>query len=116
MYITDMLPQTSIVHRGLVTYSDSLTGEIRVKVPSILGASEEMAISYIGRTKTNTGTWLVPAVGDQILVTSDDNNFTNLFWIPLVSLVGPTGPTGPTGATGTVDIDILDALFLGIFN
>ena len=116
MYTTDTLNHTFPIHRGLVTYSNETTGEIRVKVPSILGASAEMAISYIGRTKGNTGTWVVPSVGDQILVSSDDNNFTNLFWIPLSTLVGPPGATGPTGATGTVDTDVLDALFLGIFN
>jgi hypothetical protein len=119
MYTTDVLTQTSAIHRGFVTYSSETTGEIKVKVPSVLGTSTEMAISYIGRTKGNTGTWVVPSVGDQILVASDDNNFTNLFWIPLSPLVGPAGPTGPTGPTGsgaTVNTNLFDALFLGIFN
>ena len=83
MYTTDVLTQTSAIHRGVVTYSSETTGEIKVKVPSVLGTSTEMAISYIGRTKGSTGTWAVPSVGDQVLVASDDNNFTNLFWIPI---------------------------------
>jgi len=83
MYTTDLFSQNTMLHRGVVTYSSATTGEIRVKVPSILGTSEEMSISYIGRTKSDIGSWVVPSVGDQILVTSDDANFTNLFWIPI---------------------------------
>ena len=68
------------IHRALVTYSDSTTGEIRVKIPSLLGAGSEVSISYIGR-KAHTGAWSVPDVGDQIVVTSDDTNLTNVFWL-----------------------------------
>lgn len=65
------------VHRALVTFSDSTTGEIRVKIPSLLGVDSEVSISYIGRKSP----WVVPAIGDQIVVTSDDVNLTNIFWV-----------------------------------
>ena len=88
------------IHRALVTYSDSTTGEVRVKIPTILGIDSEVALSYIGRKEP----WVVPAVGDQIVVTSDDANLTNVFWVQtdsgLDGALGATGPTGPTGATG----------------
>jgi phage baseplate assembly protein gpV len=65
------------IHRALVTFSNSTTGEIRVKIPALLGADSEVAISYIGRKAP----WAVPTVGDQIVVTSDDANLTNVFWV-----------------------------------
>jgi hypothetical protein len=68
------------VYRALVTYSNNTTGEIRIKIPSLLGVDSEVSISYIGRTATN-GTWVVPTAGDQIVVTADDDNLTNIFWV-----------------------------------
>jgi hypothetical protein len=67
------------VHRALVTYSDENTGEIRVRVPAVTGLGE-MSISKIARTKHNN-VWVVPNIGSQILVSADDENMTNLFWI-----------------------------------
>jgi hypothetical protein len=73
------MPHQSIVHRALVTYSNSANGEIRVKIPAVTGQSE-VHISYIGRVKYN-GKWVVPAVGDQIVVSADDEHMTNIFWL-----------------------------------
>lgn len=69
----------SIVHRALVTYANSSTGEIRVKIPAVTGLSETH-ISYIGRSKQH-GAWVVPAVGEQIIVSADDEHMTNIFWL-----------------------------------
>ena len=69
----------SLVHRAIVTYANPLTGEIRVRVPAVTGLGE-MSISYITRAKYN-GVWVVPEVDDQIVVSADDANFTNLFWL-----------------------------------
>lgn len=80
------------VYRALVTYSNVGTGEIRVKIPSIIGMDSEVSISYIGRKKDN-GEWYVPSAGEQIVVTADDHNLTNIFWLqtdPGV-LAGQTG-------------------------
>ena len=71
--------RASIVHRALVTYSDSSTGEIRVKIPAITGLSE-VSISYIGRA-SHDGVWAVPSVGSQIVVSADDEHMTNVFWL-----------------------------------
>jgi hypothetical protein len=70
----------SLVYRALTTYSNPQTGEIRVKIPSILGNASEVSITYIGRAKYN-GVWVVPNVGDQIVVSADDHNMTNVFWL-----------------------------------
>jgi len=66
-------------HRAVVTYSNSSSGEIRVRIPAVLGSSE-VAISLIGRQPDLNG-WSVPFVGDQIIVGTDDSTFTNVFWI-----------------------------------
>lgn len=66
-------------HRALVTYSNERTGEIRVKVPAVTGTAE-LSISYVGRSQFN-GIWVVPYIGDQIVVSADDEELTNLFWI-----------------------------------
>ena len=69
----------SVVYRALVTYADSSTGEIRVKIPAVTGQSE-VSISYIGRAK-HGNVWTVPTVGDQIIVSADDEHMTNVFWL-----------------------------------
>lgn len=66
-------------HRAVVTYANSSSGEIRVRIPAVLGSSE-VTISLIGRQPDSNG-WSVPAVGNQIIVGTDDNTFTNIFWI-----------------------------------
>lgn len=70
----------SIVHRALVTYSNENTGEIIVKIPSVTGVNSTIPISFIGRQPVNN-IWIVPAIGDQIVVSADDENFTNVFWL-----------------------------------
>ena len=75
------------IHRALVTYTDSTTGEIRVKIPSLLGASSEVSISYIGRKSP----WFVPDIGSQIVVMADDDNLTNIFWVQTDTVQGPSG-------------------------
>lgn len=67
-------------HRAVVTYADSQTGEIRVNVPALFGRYE-LTISFFGRSPSSSGEWSVPPVGGQILVGTDDQTFTNVFWI-----------------------------------
>lgn len=72
------------IHRALVTYSNITTGEIRVKIPALLGADSQVSISYIGRKLP----WIVPAIGDQIVVMADDENLTNVFWVQIDPVSG----------------------------
>ena len=67
-------------HRAIVTYANSTTGDIRVRIPNKFGSDVALDISRVGRVATN-GVWYVPSVGDQIVVTSDDDSFTNIFWV-----------------------------------
>lgn len=69
----------SIVHRALVTYSNERTGEVRVRIPAVIGQSE-VALSTVGRSPTN-GIWIVPDVGDTIAVSADDHLMTNVIWL-----------------------------------
>lgn len=70
----------AIVHRALVTYSNERTGEIRVRIPVALGNDSEIALSTLGRAPFND-LWVVPSIGSQIAVSSDDHNLTNVFWV-----------------------------------
>jgi phage baseplate assembly protein gpV len=94
----------SIVHRALVTYTNSSTGEIRIKIPAVTGNNTEISISRIGR-QSSGGTWAVPNVGEQIIVSADDSNMTNVFWLrtdqpPVLDTPTITVSTSnPTGGT-----------------
>ena len=100
MYTPDQYSLTS-TQRALVTYSNSATGEIRVKIPSLLGNASEIFISKVGR-KATSGVWAVPDVGAQIIVSYDDQHLTNVFWMQTDAVLPPTftykvGDTGPGG-------------------
>jgi hypothetical protein len=88
----------SPVYRGTVTYSNSSTGEIKVRVPVLAGVDGIIPISYVGRTAYN-GVWAVPSIGSQIVVTADDTNLTNVFWLQ----VAPDPATSLTGIQGQID-------------
>jgi len=88
----------SPVYRGTVTYSNSSTGEIKVRVPVLAGMDGIIPISYVGRTAYN-GAWAVPSIGSQIVVTADDTNLTNVFWLQ----VAPDPATSLTGIQGQID-------------
>jgi len=66
------------VHRAIVSAADASTGEIRVRIPSKFGPELALDISFIGRKKVD-GVWPVPAIGDQIVVTTDNSDYTNVF-------------------------------------
>lgn len=68
------------VYRAIVSHSDSATGDIKVRIPAKFGPETTVDISRIGRTAYN-GVWSVPSIGSQIVVTADDEAFTNAFWI-----------------------------------
>ena len=95
----------SLVYRALVTYSNTSTGEILVKIPSITGIDSVIPISYIGRSSTN-GMWAVPNINEQIIVSADDHNLSNVFWLqtePYNSL-GVSSETGePMGFANRLD-------------
>lgn len=89
------------VYRAIVSYSSSTTGDIKVRIPAKFGPETTVDISRIGRTAYN-GYWSVPAIGSQVVVTADDEAFTNVFWVQ-------------TGQDPELQ-EYKDASFLGIFN
>jgi phage baseplate assembly protein gpV len=97
---------SSIVHRALVTYTNPTTGEIRVKIPSVTGVNTEISISRIGRQSSN-GVWAVPTIGTQIVVSADDENMTNVFWLQtdITASSGSTNLDGgfPNSSYGGID-------------
>jgi len=68
------------IYRAVVTASSSVTGFIYVSIPSVLGENTSIAVSTIGRSETFSG-WDVPNVGDQIIVSVEDDKFSNVFWL-----------------------------------
>ena len=86
------------VYRAIVTSSSASTGQIFVRIPSLLGIDSTIELSKIGRS-AHDGVWTVPAVNAQIVVTADDYNFTNAFWVQTDAVAGPTGATGPVWAS-----------------
>ena len=85
------------VHRAIVTYSDTSTGEIKVRIPALSGVHDVVSLSKIGRSAYN-GSWKVPVIGEQIVVTADDPNLSNIFWVQ-------TNPVTPTSTT-EVEADV----------
>lgn len=85
------------VYRATVTYSNSANGDIKVRIPALSGVVDVVALSTIGRSAYN-GSWVVPAIGEQIVVTADDANLTNLFWVQ-------TNPVSPV-STASIEADV----------
>lgn len=67
------------IYRALVVASSSSSGDIYVKIPSVLGNNESISISKIGRSADNLNVWAVPNVGAQVLVAVEDERFSNVY-------------------------------------
>lgn len=75
-----------------------------MRIPTVTGADSTVPISTIGR-KAYNGIWQVPQIGEQIVVTADDGNLTNVFWVQ----TNPTEPVsldGVEGAISTLQSDV----------
>lgn len=97
------------VFRATVVYSSSVTGEIKVRIPTVTGPESSVPVSTIGRKAYNS-VWQVPQIGEQIVVTADDGNLTNVFWVQ----TNPTEPVSLTGVEGEIstlqsDVDALQS-------
>ena len=70
----------SLINRAIVSYSDQSTGVVRVRIPSKFEPSVVLDVSFIGR-KINqaTNVWPVPAVGEQVVVATDGDDYANVF-------------------------------------
>ena len=85
------------VFRATVVYSSSVTGEIKVRIPTVTGPDSSVPVSTIGRKAYNS-VWQVPQIGEQIVVTADDGNLTNVFWVQ----TNPSEPVSLTGVEGNI--------------
>lgn len=86
----------SLINRAIVSYADQDTGVIKVRIPSKFEPNVVLDVSFIGRKKVN-GVWPVPAIGDQVVVTADNSDYTNVF---ILNLNPPT--TTPTDGYGSI--------------
>ena len=72
----------SMIHSPKVQYSNSATGEIQVIIPSVTSKTGVVPITLWGRkSHAANSKWLVPAVGDTIVVCREDEDYTNVFWL-----------------------------------
>lgn len=79
------------IYKALVIRSSSSTGDVYVKIPSILGTSESIAVSKMNFNKSSSG-WGVPTQGSRVLVVVEDKELTNVY------LLNPP-PAPPTNLT-----------------
>ena len=70
----------SFINRAVVSYSNTNTGQIKVRIPSKFESNVVLDVSFIGR-KINqaTNVWAVPAVGEQVVVATDGDDYANVF-------------------------------------
>lgn len=66
------------IYRAIVSYTNAETGDIKVRIPTKFGNDKAVEISKIGRKKID-GVWPMPQNGEQVVVTADDESFTNVF-------------------------------------
>jgi len=75
-------PTDSMIHRAKVQYSNSATGEIQAIIPSVTSQTGVVPVTMWGREiHAANSKWLVPDVGDTIVVCREDEDYTNVFWI-----------------------------------
>ena len=90
------------IYRAVVTASSSTTGSLYVSIPSVLGTSTSIAVSAIGRAAVS-GVWVVPDVGEQVLVAVEDDKFSNVFLLyPVDTSIAPGSITSTEIATGAI--------------
>jgi hypothetical protein len=65
------------MHRALVSSANSTTGEVYVKIPSVLGASESISLHI----PTFFNAAMIPSVGDQIVVAIEGDNFNKVYFV-----------------------------------
>lgn len=75
-------PTDSMIHRAKVQYSNSATGEIQAIIPSVTSQTGVVPVTMWGREiHAANSKWLVPDVGDTIVVCREDEDYTNVFWL-----------------------------------
>lgn len=65
------------LYRALITSAISATGEVYVKIPSVLGASESIAL----HVPTFFNESDIPSVGDQLIVAIEGDNFNKVYLV-----------------------------------
>ena len=84
------------LYRAVVSYASSTTGDINVRIPAILGPTEVLPISKIGRAAVD-GAWQVPLLGSQVVVAIEDDRFSNVYMVypNLAVISASSGGPGP---------------------
>ena len=68
------------LYRALVADASPITGDIYVRIPSLLGPNEIVNVSRVGRSTTN-GAWVVPAPNTQVIVAVDDMSLSSVYLV-----------------------------------
>lgn len=78
---------TMSLHRGIVTRSSTITGDVFVKIPEILGSSESISVSKDFLYEGPSG-WVVPEEGSQIIVGLEGDLVRNVYLISELRYMG----------------------------
>lgn len=66
------------VYKALVVHASKSTGNVYVKIPSILGSNESVLVSKMNMNKSSAG-WGVPSENSRVLVVVEDQEMTNVY-------------------------------------
>lgn len=80
-----------LLYRAIVNNSSSVTGDVYVRIPNLLGSDNSIALSKVTLSKSGD-TWLVPEVGAQVLVAVEDKMLSSVHLV--------TSPQSSTGLSG----------------
>jgi hypothetical protein len=77
------------VHRAIVHYSNPVTGDAQVRVPSLLGAGQVVSIPTTGLSNSD-GFWNVPSMGSSLFIAVSVDR-TQFLWLTAIGISGSGG-------------------------
>ena len=77
------------IHRAIVHYSDPVSGEAQVRIPSLLGAGQTVSIPTTGLTSSD-GFWNVPSIGSSTFIAVSVDR-TQFLWLTAIGVAGSGG-------------------------
>lgn len=91
------MPSPLSIYKAVVVNSSSSSGSVYVKIPTLLGSSESIAVSTMNMYRSSSG-WGVPSEGSRVLVVVEDAEMTNVY------LLNP--PPAPSTSLTITDLPV----------
>jgi hypothetical protein len=90
------------LHRAIVHYSDTTTGEAQVRIPSLLGSGQVVNVPTTGLSNSD-GFWNVPSIGSSVFIAVNSDK-TQFLWITAVGIPGADGNSPGNEPIGHEDL------------